>query len=66
MKTAEIKGLSTSELKEKIEVEQNNLVRMKMNHAVSPIENPMQIRELRRTIAKLQTELRSRTLAETK
>ena len=62
MKTSEIKDLTTEEIREKIETEQAALTKMKMNHAVSPLENPMLIRTTRRNIARLMTELRKREL----
>ncbi len=62
MKTSEIKDLTTEEIKEKIETEKAALTKMKMNHAVSPLENPMFIRTTRRNIARLMTELRKREL----
>ena len=58
MKTSEIKDLTTDEIREKIETEKAALTKMKMNHAVSPLENPMLIRTTRRNIARLMTELR--------
>ena len=57
MKNAEIKGLNLSELKEKVLSEKENLRKMKFAHEVSAIENPMKIKETRRLIAKLNTEL---------
>ena len=62
MKTSEIKDLTTEEIREKIETEKAALNKMKMNHAVSPLENPMLIRTTRRNIARLMTELRIREL----
>ena len=62
MKTSEIKDLNTEEKREKIEKEKADLTKMKMNHAVSPLENPMLIRTTRRNIARLMTELRKREL----
>jgi large subunit ribosomal protein L29 len=62
MKYSEIKELSDKELVEKIKDEKVNLVTMKMNHAISPLENPLVIRETRKTIARLKTELRKRQL----
>jgi large subunit ribosomal protein L29 len=61
MKNSEIKGLSLTELKEKITAEQETLQRMKFGHAITPIENPMKIRESRKLIAKLKTELTAKT-----
>lgn len=55
MKYAEISSLSVEERKEKIEVEQENLRRLRFAHAISPIENPMKIRNSRRLIARLKT-----------
>ena len=55
MKTSEIKELSAAELAERIEAEKANLLRMKMNHAVSPVENPTQIKKARRDIARMLT-----------
>ena len=62
MKTSEIKDLTTEEIREKIETEKAALTKMKMNHAVSPLENPMLIRTTRRNISRLMTELRKREL----
>ena len=62
MKKSEIKDLTTEEIREKIEAEKAALNKMKMNHAVSPLENPMLIRTTRRNIARLMTELRKREL----
>ena len=62
MKTSEIKDLTTEEIREKIETEKAALTKTKMNHAVSPLENPMLIRTTRRNIARLMTELRKREL----
>lgn len=51
------------EIEERIDTEQNMLVRMKMNHAVSPLDNPNKILATRRIIARLKTELRARQMA---
>ncbi|MDR3093193.1 MAG: 50S ribosomal protein L29 [Bacteroidales bacterium] len=64
MKMSEIKELSTPELKERIEVEKNTLVKMRLNHAVSPLDNPMKLKYARKDIARLLTELKKRELAE--
>jgi large subunit ribosomal protein L29 len=63
MKYAEIKELSTEEIKDRITEEKLNLSKMKFGHAVAALENPMQIRTLRKTIAKLNTELKQREQA---
>jgi large subunit ribosomal protein L29 len=64
MKTSEIKELTVKEIVEKLQVEKENLVRLKMNHAVSPLDNPMKIQVSKRNIARLQTVLRERELNE--
>jgi len=62
MKSSEIKDLTSKELDEKIQEEQNNLIHLRLNHAVSPLENPLKIKYSRRMIARLRTELTSRKL----
>ena len=64
MKQQVIRELSTSEMKERLVEEKQQLVKLKLNHAVSPIENPQKIKEQRRTVARLKTELRMRELKE--
>ena len=64
MKTSEIRELTSQELEERLDTEEVNLERMKMNHAVSPLDNPMQIRYSRRVIARLKTELNKRAVIE--
>ena len=62
MKTSEIKELSTSDLLERIDTEKTLLVRMKLNHAITPLDNPQKVKDVKLTIARLQTELRTREL----
>jgi len=57
MKSSEVKGLSLEELKKTISEERNALFNLKFAHAISPLENPMQIREKRKLIARLETEM---------
>jgi large subunit ribosomal protein L29 len=64
MKSSEIKELSIQELQERLESEETLMVRMKMNHAVSPLDNPNKIVETRRNIARLKTEVRARQIQE--
>ena len=64
MKSSEIRELTLKEIEERIDSEQSMLVRLKMNHAVSPLDNPHQISTNRKTIARLETELRSREIEE--
>ena len=64
MKSTEIIELSTQEILERIDNEKTALMRMKMNHAITPLDNPNKLSELRKTIARLLTELRQRELNE--
>ncbi len=57
MKSKDIKGLSLAELTEKIAAETEALNRLKFGHAITPIENPMRIRQNRKLVARLKTEL---------
>lgn len=66
MNQADINQLSVNDIRERIKEEKASLVKLKLNHAVSAIENPLKIRFTRKTIARLQTELRKRELAEAK
>jgi large subunit ribosomal protein L29 len=66
MKTAEIKELTTKEIQERIDAEKTVLVKLRMNHAVSPLDNPMKIGVTKRGIAKMLGELRKRQLNENK
>ncbi len=62
MKQSEIKELSTADLQEKFGALKKNYTDLKMAHAITPLENPLQLRSLRRTVAKLATELTKREL----
>jgi large subunit ribosomal protein L29 len=62
MKTSEIRELSTADLLERLDTEKTNYTRMKLNHAITPLDNPQKIKEVRLTIARMLTELRSREL----
>ncbi len=64
MNSSEIQELTQQELQERLESEETLMVRMKMNHAVSPLDNPNKIVETRRNIAKLKTEVRARQIQE--
>ena len=64
MKKEDIQELTTDELKLRLEEEKNMYSKLKLNHAISPIENPMKIRVTRRGIAMIHTELTKRQKAE--
>ncbi len=63
MKNSEIKALSADEIKQKLASEKEALGKLKFAHAITPIENPMKIRESKKGIARLQTELKAKELA---
>ena len=62
MKTNEIKELETKDLTERMEAEVAKYNQMKLNHSITPLENPSQIKAVRRDIARMKTELRQREL----
>jgi large subunit ribosomal protein L29 len=62
MKTSEIKELSNAEILERIQTDQDSMLRMKMNHAISPLDNPQVIVRIRKNIARLKTILRQREI----
>jgi large subunit ribosomal protein L29 len=62
MKTSEIRELSTPDLIERIDTERTMLVRMKLNHAITPLDNPQKVKQVKLTIARLETELRAREI----
>ncbi len=64
MKQEVIKELSTADIVERLEEERKHLTKLRLNHTVSPLENPHDISANKKTIARLETELRSRTIAE--
>ncbi len=66
MKPSEIRELTDKEILERIEVEKTNLLKLRLNHSISPLDNPMKIKETRRTIARLKTILHQRKLSENK
>ena len=57
MKKADIKNLSVEDIKVQLADAKANYSKMKLAHRISPVENPIQIRDLRKTIARLNTEL---------
>ncbi|WP_312767045.1 50S ribosomal protein L29 [Epilithonimonas sp.] len=57
MKKADIKNLSVEDIKVQLDDAKANYSKLKLAHRISPVENPIQIRDLRKTIARLNTEL---------
>ena len=66
MKQEVIQELGLDELIERLEEERKQLIKLKLNHAVSPLENPNKIKDYRRTIARMETEIRRRKIEEAK
>jgi len=64
MKQAEIAQLSIGDIRERIKEETSALTKLKLNHTISPLDNPLKIRSARKTIARLNTELSKRVKAE--
>lgn len=62
MKQSEVKELSVAELQEKLSETKKSYSDLKLSHAISPLENPIQLRKLRRTVARIATELTKREL----
>jgi large subunit ribosomal protein L29 len=61
-KVEDYRSLDTEALAAKIQDEEVRLKKLHFSHAVNPIENPLTIRQLRRTIARMKTEQRKRAL----
>jgi len=62
MKQQEIRNMSIQDIQSNIAELSDQLMKTKLNHKISPLENPIQIRIIRRNIAKLQTELTKRNI----
>ncbi len=60
MKQSEITQLSIAELEEKLGDTKKSYADLKLAHAISPLENPIQLRNVRRSVARLATELTKR------
>lgn len=62
MRQSEIRELSITELQEKLSEFKKSYADLKMAHAITPLENPLQLRKVRRSVARLATELTKREL----
>ena len=62
MKIAEIRELSTQELLERVDAEVAAYAQKRINHSISPMKNPSQLKQQRKLIARMKTELRQREL----
>ena len=63
MTNEDIKQMNNKELHANLREERKQLAKLKFNHAVSPIENPRKIRESRKIVARLMTEINARSKA---
>lgn len=66
MKQSVIKELKTEELFERLDDEMESLTKLKINHKVSQLESPVVLKDKRKTIARLNTEITKRSLEQTK
>ena len=62
MKQSEITQLSIADLQEKLGETKKSYSELKMAHAISPLDNPIQLRNVRRSVARLATELTKREI----
>lgn len=62
MKKEEIKELSTQDLRDRLEQMEQEYAQLKINHSISPLDNPAKITAERKMIARVKTELRAREL----
>lgn len=62
MKQSEINKLSLQDLQDALVETEGALKTLRLSHAISEIDNPMQIRTKRRTVARLKSEIRTREL----
>ncbi len=62
-KGTELKNLTLLELQDKLQDTRGTLDKLRFNHTVSPIDNPMQLRTKKKEVARILTELRKRELA---
>ena len=60
MKNSEIRELTDKEIVEKIISEKDNYTRMKINHKISDLENPHELSNIKKVIARLKTEQKQR------
>ena len=55
MKASEVREMSVADIRERIEIEKTNLENMKINHAISPLEDTSKIAKARKDIARMMT-----------
>jgi large subunit ribosomal protein L29 len=57
-----MKEMNETDLKSRIQEDELRLKKLEFAHAISPLENPMSIRSLRRDVARLKSELKKKAL----
>ncbi|MCB0791055.1 MAG: 50S ribosomal protein L29 [Flavobacteriales bacterium] len=62
----ELKDLTLQELQDKLQEERDTLRKMRFDHAVSPVDNPMKMRVHRKEVARVLTEMRAREIKQNK
>lgn len=62
MKKAEYKEMDTKDLRARLETAEKEYLQTKVNHSISPLDNPAKITQDRRMIARMKTELRKENL----
>ncbi|MDE7410876.1 MAG: 50S ribosomal protein L29 [Paramuribaculum sp.] len=62
MKKESFKEVSTQDLKDRLEQMEKDYAQLKINHSISPLDNPAKITADRKNIARVKTELRQREL----
>lgn len=63
MKSSVIREMTTEEVEDKLVDERESLTKLKMQHAISPLENPMVLKQKRQVVARLMTEITRRSKA---
>ncbi|MBC8173989.1 MAG: 50S ribosomal protein L29 [Chitinophagales bacterium] len=66
IKKEDLNSLSVDDLKQRLHDDSERIQKLRFNHAVNPLDNPMQLRFIRKEIARLKTELRKRELVPAK
>lgn len=62
MENTELRSLTIDELRNKLAVEKDSLTKLRFAHSITPIENPMRLKEVRKLIARINTEIRAKEL----
>ncbi len=61
MKSSVIREMTTEEIEDRLIEEKSTLAKLKMQHAISPLENPLVLRERKNDVARMMTELTRRS-----